>query len=246
MIRLIVANGDSYTQGVGLDEPSSQAWPVLLAGQLDADHVNLARFASSNRRAVRSTVQRLDALRAERELAPSEVMVVTAWTEFRRHEYYSSTERVDHRDHASDRGWHRMGMWRRGEHEPTDAFFDHLWSMEGTIAGFLLDWVLVDHYLRHRGYHPRYVFTFPFPDPVPPIASEFAAQLPMDDILGGVPPRRGAAFDEIPAELPRTDDGHPLAEGHAWFARKLADWLVRQDPKLFPARAVSDAGGRIP
>ncbi|WP_052865329.1 DUF6071 family protein [Streptomyces niger] len=255
MIRLIVANGDSYTQGVGLEDPSHRTWPVVLGDLLGTDHVNLARFASSNRRTVRSTVHRLDALRTERGLAPSEVLVITAWTELRRHEYYSATERVDHRDHASDRGWHRMGMWRRGMHQPTDAYFDHLWSKEGAIADFFLDWVLFDHYLRERGYHRRYVFTFPFDGPIPPIATEFARQLPTDDVLGGLPPRAGTAFDEIPAELPRADDGHPLAEGHAWFARRLADWITAATPPTppdrqaeylsFPATAARGAGDHV-
>ncbi|MGI5472958.1 DUF6071 family protein [Streptomyces sp. CA-132043] len=250
MIRLIVANGDSYTQGVGLDDPSRETWPVVLAGMLGTGHVNLARFASPNRRTVRSTVHRLDALRTERGLAPPEVLAIIAWTELRRHDYYSATERVDHRDHATDRGWHRMGMWRRGAHRPTDAFFDHLWSEEGAIAEFLLDWVLFDHYLRERGYHRRYVFTFPFSGPVPDIAAEFAGQLPADTVLGGLPPRPGTSFDEAVAGLPRADDGHPLAEGHAWFARQLADWLTATPPdtrperRLFPVSAARGPGDR--
>lgn len=227
MIRLIVANGDSFTAGVGLDDPSTEAWPVLLAEMFGVDHVSLARFGSSNRRSVRSTVHRLETLRAERDVAPDEVMVITAWTEFGRHEYYSATERFDGRDHPTDRHWRRMGWWRRGVgHQPSDAYFDHLWSKDGEAANFFLDWVMFDRYLRYGGYHPRYAFTFrQFDGPIPANAADFAAQVPAHDVWGGVPPENGRTFTEIPAELPRTDDGHPMAEGHAWFATALAEWI---------------------
>lgn len=56
MIRLLVANGCSCTRGEELSDPLTQAWPVVLAGLLGVNYVNLGRDGSFNRRIVRSTV----------------------------------------------------------------------------------------------------------------------------------------------------------------------------------------------
>lgn len=58
MIRLILTNGSSFTEGVGRGDPSTEEWPVLLDEMFGVDRANLARFTSSSRRPVRSALQR--------------------------------------------------------------------------------------------------------------------------------------------------------------------------------------------
>jgi hypothetical protein len=231
MIRLLVTNGCSCTRGEELPDPGTQAWPVVLGARLGVPHVNLARDGSSNRRIVRSTVARIDQVRAEHMVAPQEVLVLLAWTQSSRHEYYSARERPEARtgpaDHPVDGNWQRIGPWRQDAgHRPSVAFYEHLWSDEGQVAGLFLDWLLLDQFLRHQGYVGRYAFAFTLAPGIPEPARQFARQLDGDTVWGGLPPGPGHSFLEMPGQLARGPGGHPLAEAHEWFALSLAGWLA--------------------
>jgi hypothetical protein len=52
-----------------------------------------------------------------------------------------------------------------------------------------------------------------------------AKQVLAESVWGGLPPVPDNPFLEIPEGLARGSGGHPLAEGHAWFAASLATWL---------------------
>jgi Family of unknown function (DUF6071) len=231
MIRLLVTNGCSCTRGEELPDPSTQAWPVVLGKFLGVPQVNLARDGSSNRRIVRSTVASIDRVRAQHEVRPGEVLTLLAWTQSSRHEYYSRRERPEVRtgpaDQPVDRNWQRIGPWRQDAgHRPSAAFYDHLWSDEGQLTNLFLDWVLLDRFLRHEGYQGRYAFAFPVAPGIPEPALQFARQLHGDTVWGGLPPTPGKSFLEMPAGMPRGPGGHPLAEGHEWFATSLAEWVT--------------------
>jgi hypothetical protein len=230
MIRLLVTNGCSCTRGEELPDPGTQAWPVVLGKFLGVRHANLARDGSSNRRIVRSTVARIDSVREEHMVRPDEVLVLVAWTQSSRHEYFSARERPEARtgpaDHPVDHNWQRIGPWRQDAgHRPSAAFYDHLWSDEGQLANLFLDWLLLDRFLRHQGYQGRYAFAFPVAPDIPEPARQFARQLAGDTVWGGLPPTPGKSFLEMPKGLARGPGGHPLAEAHEWFATSLAAWL---------------------
>ena len=230
MVKLLVTNGCSCTRGQELRDPASQAWPTLLGGALGIDVVNLARDGSSNRRIVRSTVAQLGDICAERVLQPQEVMVLLAWTQFSRHEYHAPREPPEvvpgPADGPGDRGWQRIGPWRQhAGHKPSRAFYDHLWSEEGQLANFFLDWALLDGFLQQGGFHARYAFAFPLAGTVPSLARPFTRMLREDTVWGGLPPLPRRSFLEMPDGLPCGPGGHPLEEGHAWFAMSLAKWL---------------------
>ena len=55
-ISHLVVNGCSFTYGDNLDDPSTQAWPALLANKLGVPVVNLAWGGSGNDRIYRRTV----------------------------------------------------------------------------------------------------------------------------------------------------------------------------------------------
>jgi hypothetical protein len=230
MIRLLVTNGCSCTRGEELPDPGTQAWPVVLGKLLGVPPVNLARDGSSNRRIVRSTAARIDGVRDEYLVRPEEVLVLIAWTQSSRHEYYSARERPERRtgpaDHPDDRHWQRIGPWRQDAgHRPSVAFYDHLWSDEGQLTSLFLDWLLLDGFLRHRGYQGRYAFAFPVAPDIPGPARQFARLLDGGTVWGGLPPARGKSFLEMPEGMARGPGGHPLAQAHEWFALSLAQWL---------------------
>jgi hypothetical protein len=230
MIRLLVTNGCSYTRGEELPDPTAEAWPVVLGRLLGVPYVNLARDGSSNRRIVRTTIASVDGICRERAIPPDDVLVLLAWTQSSRHEYYSRRERPELRDLPADlpvdRNWHGIGPWRQDEgHRPSRAFYNHLWSDEGQLTNLFLDWVLLDRYLRYEKYQARYAFAFPVVPDLPEPALQFANQLQGSAVWGGLPPTPGRSFVELPPGTARGPGGHPLAEGHEWFARSLAEWL---------------------
>ncbi len=185
---------------------------------------------ASNRRIVRSTIARLDGVRQQAAVEPDEVLVVLAWTQTARHEYYSRREHPEEQsgplDHAVDRGWQRIGPWRaEASHRPSVAFYEYLWSEDGQMTNLFVDWVLLDRYLRYEGYQARYAFAFPLASPLREPALQYASQLDGDTVWGGLPPALGKSFLEMPATMARGPGGHPLTEGHGWFAASLAEWL---------------------
>jgi Family of unknown function (DUF6071) len=246
VIKLLVANGCSNTRGEELEDSATQAWPCILSQLLGIDFVNLGCDGGSNRRIVRATVASLEDICRDRSLAPNEVLVVCLWTHPTRHEYYEpkfkelargrpyhepkakglpAKERPDLPDELH---WHRIGPWFINDgHKPSVAFYENLWNLEGAIANFLLDWVMLDGFLQRGGYIARYGFAWDvIPSKIPKPARHFARLLNPDTIYGGLPPRKGSTFLEIAHAHPRGPGGHPLSEGHAWFAKTLANWLV--------------------
>ena len=84
-ISHLVANGCSFTYGDGLDSPTTQAWPKLLADKLGVPVVNLALGGASNDRIYRKTV---DYFFADNISNPFYVIGMTSNT--RREEYRNS------------------------------------------------------------------------------------------------------------------------------------------------------------
>jgi len=229
MIRLLAANGCSFTRGQELKDPATEAWPAVLATALGVPCVNLASDGASNRRIVRTTVASLASICRDASVRPDEVLVVILWTYTSRHEYYAvgHPKRFFSRNHTPTDTWIDINPWReRAGHRPSRAFYDHLWSEEGQVTNLLLDWLLLDRFLRQEGYQARYGYATPDLPVIPEPARWFVPQLPSGTTFGGVPPVKGKSFTELVDDRERGPEGHPLAEGHAIFGRTLADWLT--------------------
>ncbi|WP_442892651.1 DUF6071 family protein [Agromyces sp. CCNWLW208] len=228
--RYLVTNGCSCTRGEELTDPESQAWPYLLAKLVDAKPVNLAMDGASNRRIVRSSIQLLPRLLTQLDCDPADLLVLTCWTELSRHEYYSQEEEPESRGHPDvsdrDEGWHRIGIWRyRARHRPSRAFYRHLWTEQGQAVNFCTDWIALDAYLQRLGVSRRYLFAFPPPQLSSPVLQPFVSQLPLKDVLGVGANGQAMAFIDLVDHLPKGKGGHPLAEGHKWYAEAVAGWL---------------------
>lgn len=228
--RLIVANGCSCTRGEELIDPGRDAWPAVLSRRMGVEHVNLARDGSSNRRIVRSTVARLQTVLHEQGAEPADVLVIIAWTQVSRHEYFSEIEAPERRsgpgDGPVDRHWQRIGPWRRDAgHRPSKAFYKYLWDPNGQLINFFTDWILLDSFLQQVGVTARYAHTFPLVESLHSEPSTLAGYLNPESIWGGIPPVLGHSFLEMPSKMPRGPGGHPLCDGHQWFAGRLEEWL---------------------
>jgi len=249
MIRLLAANGCSHTRGAELEDPANQAWPAVAAQALGVPHVNLARDGASNRRIVRTTVARLPIVCADAGVEPHEVLVVIAWTDSSRHEYYvPGTLPQPPENHAVEHNWEDIGSWRReARHRASRAFYDHLWSEEGQATNLFLDWLLLDRFLASEGYAARYVFAPPQSPYIPEPARRFADQLDARTTFGGVPPAPGSSFLEIVLGRDKGTGGHPLADSHALFGRMVADWIAADGPSASVDRPQRDEGqGHVP
>jgi hypothetical protein len=224
-------NGCSFARGAELRDPAADAWPALLARDLGVPLVSLARDGASNRRIVRTSASSLGAVCRERGVAPEAALTLVAWTSLPRAEFFSPRDDAEGierpPDLEVDRNWRRIGPWRLAAgHAPSKAFYDHLWSETGQLAGFLLDWVLLDAFLRGAGFDARYAYSFPVVGADEEPARPFVELLAGVRALGGVPPQPGAAFHELAEGLPRGPTGHPLEVAHRRFGDEVRRWLA--------------------
>lgn len=234
MIRLLATNGCSQARGTEMDDPETQAWPAVLARELGVPHVNMARDGASNRRIVRTTVARLPIVCQEAAVRPDEVLVVIAWTHSVRHEFYRPGTRAQPlAAHPVDHNWEHIGPWRRW-HRPTRAFYNHLWSEEGQVTNFFLDWLLLDRFLGQEGYQARYAFAGPEVIRVPEAARPFLRPLRSETTFGGLPPAPGTSLMAMSLDRDRGPGGQPLADSHARFARALSQWIAAELPIGLP------------
>ena len=57
MSKTLLVNGDSFTFGDGLDNPSQEVWATKLGNKLNMDVVNLGESGGSNQRILRTTTE---------------------------------------------------------------------------------------------------------------------------------------------------------------------------------------------
>ena len=241
-VELLVAHGCSFTYGDELRDPAASAWPRVAADALGVDVVNLALNGSSNRRIVRSTLQGLDDIAAERGLRPEQVLFVGMWTEFARSEYYDERRVYPETAHLpSERGWHEISHWEAKTDPRVRAHYRYLQSDTGDLINFLVDYVLLESFLKVRVY--RYAFAFAgifWPDEFPVVARSLIEKVDDSRLLGGwsgAASFRSLVRDRCAVGAHR----HPLEEGHRVFALEhLVPWLE----SLFAARTAA-AGAEV-
>jgi hypothetical protein len=159
-IRLVVANGCSFTYGTCLARPEQSCWARLLADALDAPLVNIAAGGGSNRRLVRTTVEQLPRIAAEAGCRPAETLFVAMWAELPRWEVYDpgTPDAGFLPGSFTDRPWHRLGIWSmdRG-YPPARRYYRYLQHDQGDFLSFLLGYGLLECFLRVQGF--QYAFT---------------------------------------------------------------------------------------
>lgn len=230
VIKLLVANGCSYTRGAELERPERQAWPAVLADRIGVPVVNLASDGGSNRRIIRTTVTNLGRVCAEHGVGPQESLVVCMWTGTARSEHRcpQSPDRGNRPDRPFETDWHRLGRWRIAERDKASkAYFRHLWDDGGSTIDLLLDWLLLDSYLRRVGATARFCFAWDvLPDVLPPEAVGLAAGIDATRLYGGeLRSDRSSFYGSIVGRYPTGKIYHPLAGAHTAFADLLDAWL---------------------
>lgn len=86
-ISHLVVNGCSFTYGDGLDDPTTQAWPALLANKLGVPVVNIAMGGTSNDRIYRKTVDYF-----LKDVGSNPFYIIGMTSDTRREEYRRSGE----------------------------------------------------------------------------------------------------------------------------------------------------------
>lgn len=231
-VALLVANGCSMTYGDELTHRHTDSWPAVLGHLLGIEVINLGACAGSNRRIVRTTVEQLDRCRTERQLKPSQVLVLSMWSRLNRFELYGDSPDSQGGLAASfdDGGWHRIhpAYIERGV-DRTITWYRHLQTDVGDRSTFLLDWITFDAWLTERGYPHGFMWAFD-----PPASGLFtgiehyAGLLDTDRLLGsGIRPLGEPSFFSLGVELDDLGPGkHPLARTHAYYADvHLRPWV---------------------
>jgi hypothetical protein len=229
-IKILVANGCSYTRGAELADPSHEAWPAVLAGRLGVPVVNLASDGGSNRRIVRTTVENLARVCAEHGVTPADSLVVCMWTGLARAEHRrpGRPDQGNRPDLPYETDWHRLGRWRVAErHRASAAYFRHLWDEGGAAVDVLLDWLLLDAHLRSAGATARYCFAWDvLPGRLPAEAAGLLARLDPTTVHGGaVDSGRASFYGSVAGTHPTGTLYHPLAAAHTAYAEELSAWL---------------------
>jgi hypothetical protein len=244
--KLLVVNGCSLTYGTELAEPGREAWPALLGDQLGIPVVNLGCSGGSNRRLMRTTVTNLDRVCRDAGVETHDALVLSMWTGIDRTEYFRA-KKLDTGPRPGlpyEDNWYRVGIWRVDEDSPTRAYFRYLADDVTTTVNWLVDWLMLDGFLRSRGVTPRYAFGWHvFRNFASMPGGEIGSLVDMLDpttIFGSqafgpdhvFTSSRDYAFTTISSaqNFEHGEYGHPLAEAHAHYAKLLAAWLGAQDP----------------
>jgi hypothetical protein len=234
MINLLVANGCSLVRGAELDDPAREAWPALLAARLGVPVVNLGCDCGSNRRIVRTTVTNLDRVCREAGVPVDQAMVVCMWTGLDRAEFC----RPGTPDHGGpghvrpalphEDSWLRTGNWRIGLDQQSTAYYRHVWTQPGAAVNWLLDWLLLDGYLRARGTGVRYLYGWDTA-PAKPTQQEqeLMSTIDLANVYGGRLSSAGNSFVDLSRAhgFPFGPAHHPLAAAHQYLAEQLTAWL---------------------
>lgn len=245
MIKLLVANGCSYTRGAELQDPASTAWPARLAKRLGVQVANLASDGGSNRRAVRTTVGNLDRVCRDFDVPVPETLVLCMWTGTARGECHLGRrrDRGKRPDLPYETNWHRLGRWRMREGDrASEAYFRHLWTEQGATIDLLTDWILLDSFLRHRGAVGRYAYAWDIlPSKIPDEAATLFDQLDRATVYdNSFQSNETSFYESIRGNFETGEIYHPLEAAHAYFAERLETWLRSQDlafPVTSPAIA---------
>jgi hypothetical protein len=231
-VALVVANGCSMTYGDELTDRLQTCWASVLARSLGADVVNLGACAGSNRRIVRTTVEQLDRCRQARGLEPSQVLMLSMWSRLNRFELYG--HEPDRQGGLAtsfdDADWcriHPAYIERRDQR--TITWYKHLQTDVGDRSGFVLDWIIFDHWLMARGYPHGFIWAFdPPPSGLFAGIEHYEPLLDTSSLLGAKSqPQGGPSFYSFGVELGDLGPGrHPLERAHADFAEQhLYPWV---------------------
>jgi Family of unknown function (DUF6071) len=232
-VRLVVANGCSFSYGVDLREPGVSCWGRVLADHLGAAFVNLAAGGGGNRRLVRTTVEQLAPLAAARGCQPEQVLFLGMWTELPRWEVYdpAEPEHVAVAESFRDRPWHRIGPWSLDRrYRPAQHYYRYLQHDEADFLNFLLGYVLLESYLRQRGFRHGFCLVEGFPQLAGDTAgcADYLADIDEQHLLGGWRRCGELSFVEVIRDraLPMSGrrrgvgrgNGHPLEQAHRVYA----------------------------
>lgn len=241
MIKLVVANGCSYTRGAELGSPDKESWPVVLGRLLDVPVVNLASDGGSNRRIVRTTVANIERVSEEFGVPLSATAVVCMWTGMARNECYGGRrrDRGNRPDLPYETRWHRLGRWRIEEGDNrSEAYFRHLWNEQGAVIDLLTDWIMLDAFLDSRGVAARYAFSWDvLPSRIDEEGRDLISRIRPSSVFGNKIQSKGSSFYDLIRGVHDTGNlYHPLAPAHEYFARQLAEWLSSTGLRFATAR----------
>jgi hypothetical protein len=230
-IRLVIVNGCSLTHGDEHEAPDETSWGPVLARRISTPCVNLASDGGSNRRLVRTAVAQVDVLTAWHGVQPRETLFLAMWTKLNRSEVYAGEPDPypGLSDAFVDRDWHRILPWLLGRSDrPSVAWYRYLQHDVGDRLDFLLGWVLLQAWLRQRGYRHGFLWAF---DPDPTAfrgGPEFTAQIDFRRVIGADDGGFGGpslySIGRMLGDLGRRN--HPLERSRDYYVHNvLYPWL---------------------
>ncbi|MEV0680181.1 DUF6071 family protein [Actinosynnema sp. NPDC050436] len=228
-IRLLIANGCSFTWGDELDD-RARAWPHVVGRALGAEVVNLGVCGGSNRRLVRTTVETLHRVVTDHRLMSTEVLFLGMWTSLERYEFFDpdTPDPVGRADLLpGDEHWRRVLPWAARRRERlARTYYREIHDDRGALNTFLVDWVLLQSFLSHGGYHFGFLASRPLFRDAPPPPAHLTDLIDPRYVHGGLTGLDGHSMSTMTAHShaygPRR---HPLTAAHEHFAGAIMPWL---------------------
>ena len=200
--------GDSFTYGQELEDPSTQAWPILLAKQLGYELINEGRPGVGNEYIVKKTIQ------AVAKHKPK--LVVIAWTSCGRQEHadewgtYDIWPGCNSKSFSGDRSGKLLYR-----HDLIKYITLHN-NPEHEYRRWLRQVILLQSFLQNRGID--YIMCTAFDNQERYTDSEQYTTLVDSENFVGWP---DTGFVEWTWGTAQGTGGHPLQEGHKRIAEKL-------------------------
>ena len=207
----ILCIGDSFTYGDELPNPSTQAWPALLANMNNWEVKNMGIRGGSNERLVRVLFEEID---------NNYDLVILSWTVWLRLEVYNTLRNTPVCIGVGTYGYYKAD-WAKDYYA---SWHNDLFSYKRMLTQI----ILTQNYLKsiNQKYICSMVYkTYPTHD-----ISEFDTLLNKVDtsLFLNYP----ETLDSMVNDLPKGYYGHPLEEGHIRIASLTNEFIHSKYPSL--------------
>lgn len=206
--KKLVTAGCSFTYGYGLDDPSIQCWPAVLAEMLGYDLINLAVPAAGNSFITNSIVD----YHADNTDAD---LVIIAWSNYMRMDFCSSDGKLIHLSHNSKINSNLKDLIYKDNVYSPYQYKKHLNNinlLQGWLMSKNINYVMFDSMSgNHDGDFIR-----------TPLNISLSKQIDRSRYIGfGI-----SSMDTMTDPAHRLADGHPDHRAHARMAEVLRDFIV--------------------
>ena len=210
-IFMVYTLGCSFTYGEELPDPSTQAWPVLLADALGQSIINRGKPGIGNNYIIKTAIKEIPQLKPD--------LVIVAWTSCGRMEFSDEYSTYDI--------WPGGNRRFKKPYPHRDTLTKYITSYSNELyqyRSWLRSVILLQDFFKLRNINYRFVNTFDnhnLNGKYLDCSSIYADQIDIDKFIGWP----DTSLMEMMGDCAKGTRGHPLEEGHTRIAKIIFDAL---------------------